>query len=133
RKFAEEMDKLESTVLRREEAITNVTEDLVKANQIIAKLHADNKSAATKLQARSELILQQEKVVENRESEIKSLKEEMKKYIEERIRIEDEMKRHKEDFEDANEKLQDQEKTLKTNETGSIRIWGPISSGVVAL
>ena len=51
------MDKLESTVLRREEAITNVTEDLVKANQIIAKLHADNKSAATKVVALSLLIL----------------------------------------------------------------------------
>jgi len=50
------MDKLESTVLRREEAITNVTEDLVKANQIIAKLHADNKSAA-KVVALSLLIL----------------------------------------------------------------------------
>ncbi|XP_041979633.1 spindle assembly abnormal protein 6 homolog [Aricia agestis] len=105
----------ESLANKNNEAAHTTTEQLIKANQIISKQNNDLIEIKEKLLCRTEIALEQEKVIEQNTKEIYDLKSEIgmsRKNMEE---LKKEIQSLKEKFEHSEKALKDRDETIKNN------------------
>ncbi len=99
------VEEKESVLNRRESAVKAMTEELIKANDIIRKLQAEMRVLNTKLKTRTEVASEQEKVLKQREAEIAELREKA-----------DQATRLAEETDRLRSKNDEKDKTIQSNE-----------------
>ncbi|CAG0903410.1 unnamed protein product [Darwinula stevensoni] len=111
-----QLEALGATLVRREESIRGMSQELFKANQIIKKLQDELHAQLNKLKLRTQVATEQEKVIGEKEAELKSLKEEVEARCRELRRAEDEKQKLEERNQELEQRIRDSEKIIKTNE-----------------
>lgn len=71
----ESLEHKQGQVERREAGIKTMSDDILKANDIIQKLQTEIKTYHSKLKVRSDVIMKQEEVIESKDRELKALKD----------------------------------------------------------
>ncbi|XP_013186836.1 spindle assembly abnormal protein 6 homolog [Amyelois transitella] len=105
----------ESLVNKNNEAAHSTSEQLLKANQIIAKQNSDLIELKEKLLCRTAIALEQEKVIETNTKDIEDYRSEINSLKENIEKINEELRRINE-INDCNEQaLKDRDETIKNN------------------
>jgi len=80
KRLTEMIDEKDQVISRRECAVKTMTEELIKANDIIRKLQGDIRSLNIKLKTRTDVATEQEKFLRQNENDISELQEQLKNY-----------------------------------------------------
>uniref|UniRef100_A0A0K8SFB6 Uncharacterized protein n=1 Tax=Lygus hesperus TaxID=30085 RepID=A0A0K8SFB6_LYGHE len=72
------LQEKEAYIAKKQKTIQSVSEELIKANEIIGKLQKELNTSTTKLKMRTEIALEQEKVIERHEKTVERLEKELK-------------------------------------------------------
>ena len=115
-RLARELEEKQRLVERREKAVKTVTEELMKANEIIGKLQAEVKTQQGKVRLRSSIAGEQEKLLGEKDKELGAIRSE----LEERRNNEEKLAKEVEDCQKREEeqrgKVAELEKLLETKE-----------------
>ncbi|KAF4517778.1 hypothetical protein B566_EDAN002983 [Ephemera danica] len=106
----------EAALNKKQQAQKNLSDDLAKANEIIAKQFGDLQTLKSKLQLRSEIALKVENVLASREKECDELKSKISALECKISELENAHKETQAALTKANEELENKEKALKNNE-----------------
>jgi len=111
-----EMEGKVEVVARRETAVKNVTEELMKANEIIRKLQEQLRQQQAKVKLRSQIASEQEKVLCERDSELADVREQLKTNSEDLALATEKVDTLEGKIGERDKKVEDLEKMIKTNE-----------------
>merc|ERR1712071_367688 len=80
KRLTEMIDEKDQVISRRECAVKTMTEELIKANDIIRKLQGDIRSLNIKLKTRTDVATEQEKFLRQNENDIGDLQDQLKNH-----------------------------------------------------
>lgn len=115
-RLEEVINEKEKNIQRKQGTIQNLTDELVKANEIISKIQKDMTVVSQKLKVRTSIALEQEKVVESNQTKIKELEQILRskeKKIQSLLESENSLKCS---FAELNSTLEIKDKKIKENE-----------------
>ncbi|OQR70632.1 spindle assembly abnormal protein 6-like [Tropilaelaps mercedesae] len=84
RRLEENIEHKQGQLERREEGIKTMSDDIIKANEIIQKLQTEIKTYHSKLKVRADVIMKQEEVIELKDKELSSLRDQIKAGLDDR-------------------------------------------------
>ncbi|RWS11833.1 hypothetical protein B4U79_05594 [Dinothrombium tinctorium] len=112
-KRCEEM-QLESE--RKEKALKQLNEDLVKANEIIRKMQAETQNVYTKLEMLNKVATKQDEVVNEKENRVKKLEHDLKICLERIVKKEEDIKKLNDELSAVRLSCEESKEQIKTNE-----------------
>lgn len=117
KKRAEEaLEQRQAQVVKRETSLKQLAEELNKANDIIRKLQGEIKNIHTKLKMRTQIALEQEKVISDKDQQLVQLKEEASSLKDTIKQKGSENQKLQDELESTSLKLDDIQRQQKTNE-----------------
>ncbi|KAK5601380.1 hypothetical protein CRENBAI_000560, partial [Crenichthys baileyi] len=117
RECVEETAENKELQLRRLEAtVKSLSEELLKANGIIQKLHREVRGLTSKVKVKNTVTVSQEKVLRERQAELQRVDKNLQSAQKQVLSKEEEVKQLKEQLEMTVQKLNESKEVLKTNE-----------------
>jgi len=104
------------TVVRRESAVRNVTEELMKANEIIRKLQDQLKQETNKSKLRGKIAAEQEKLLADKDRELTQVREELKESAEKTADERQTLTDKEEEITQLHDKIEQLDKVNRSNE-----------------
>ncbi len=111
-----ELEEKKGVVVRRETAVKNVSQELLKANEIIRKLQEQNRKENNKIKMGCQIVEEQEKVLQEKDRELESTRKELKEKSERLEARLQEGKMLERQLDEVRETADDLAKKVKTNE-----------------
>ncbi|KAG8039055.1 hypothetical protein G9C98_003362 [Cotesia typhae] len=106
----------ENQVQRKQNALKNVSDEVIKANDIIKKLQNDLESTKTKLKLRTGIALEQERLLDAKQKELGEMQSKLDKLTKELKATKTELDSSKDQLKIMQSQLEDKEKTIKNND-----------------
>ncbi|KAK6620733.1 hypothetical protein RUM43_011028 [Polyplax serrata] len=116
KQFLEEaLNDKEMHMQRKQAAVQGLSSDLMKCNDVIAKLQADLAASKAKMKLRTDIALEQEKVLEKKSLQLAAQSQAINELNEKVTKLEDELTSVKAELEEAKKDLEEKETTIKKN------------------
>lgn len=115
-RLALEVEEKKRLVEKRENAVRNVTGELMKANEIIRKLQEGVKQEQGKSKLRGQIATEQERLLVERERELSECREQLKEGKDSMNKFQSKMEELNDRLMEKNNKIEELEKVIKTNE-----------------
>ncbi|CAG2054482.1 unnamed protein product [Timema podura] len=112
----ESLAEKDRSLQRKQVSLRSLSDELVKANEILTKLQAELTSTNSKLKLRTSIALEQEHLLDTKQKELYMLQVQCNEQTERIKHLEAQEKQLSEALQDANTKLQDKDKLLKNND-----------------
>ncbi|KAH0545771.1 spindle assembly abnormal protein 6 homolog isoform X1 [Cotesia glomerata] len=106
----------ENQVQRKQNALKNVSDEVIKANDIIKKLQNDLESTKTKLKLRTGIALEQERLLDAKQKELGEMQSKLDELTKELKATKTELDSSKDQLKIIQSQLEDKEKTIKNND-----------------
>lgn len=113
----QELSEKKCLVTKRENAVKNVSQELLKANEVIRKLQDQNRKENHKIKLGCQIVQEQEKVLTDKELELENTRKQLKEKSELIDSKEESIKDLEVQLEQIRENADEMTKKLKTNET----------------
>uniref|UniRef100_A0A0K2T197 Spindle assembly abnormal protein 6 homolog [Saccoglossus kowalevskii] n=1 Tax=Lepeophtheirus salmonis TaxID=72036 RepID=A0A0K2T197_LEPSM len=104
-------------ISKRENAVRSVTQELMKANEIIKKFQEQARSQHQKVQLGSNVVQEQERLLSEKETELESIRTQLKSIKEKQNSMELQSQEFELNDNEKNRRIEELEKQIKTNET----------------
>ncbi|EEB16944.1 Spindle assembly abnormal protein, putative [Pediculus humanus corporis] len=115
--FLEEaLNEKEVQLQRKQSAVQTLSADLMKYNDLIAKLQSDLAANKAKMKLRTDIALEQEKVLEKKVQQLTSQANTIKELNEKILKLTEELSAIKNELQEANKKIEEKEMTIKKND-----------------
>ncbi|XP_043204738.1 spindle assembly abnormal protein 6 homolog [Amphibalanus amphitrite] len=111
-----QVTELQSTLTRREKTVKTVSQDLLKANDIIRKLQAETKAHHAKLKLRSQIAVEQERLLTEAAEQRQQLEQQLRETSERQTAAAAHSDRLQTEVAELQAKLETAQKLAKTNE-----------------
>ncbi|XP_034936118.1 spindle assembly abnormal protein 6 homolog [Chelonus insularis] len=106
----------ENQVQRKHNALTNVGEEVMKANEIIRKLQTDLSSTKSKLKLRTSIALEQERLLDVKQKELGELHIKIEEQTAEITKLKFDVNLQKEQIKTLQSQVEEKDKTIKNND-----------------
>ncbi|CAG5093737.1 Similar to SASS6: Spindle assembly abnormal protein 6 homolog (Gallus gallus) [Cotesia congregata] len=106
----------ENQVQRKQNALKNVSDEVIKANDIIKKLQNDLESTKTKLKLRTGIALEQERLLDAKQKELCEMQSKLDELTKELKATKTELDSSKDQLKIMQSQLEDKEKIIKNND-----------------
>ncbi|CAB4063897.1 SAS-6 [Lepeophtheirus salmonis] len=104
-------------ISKRENAVRSVTQELMKANEIIKKFQEQARSQHQKVQLGSNVVQEQERLLSEKETELESIRTQLKSIKEKQNSMELQSQEFELNDNEKNRRIEELDKQIKTNET----------------
>lgn len=104
---------------RKQNSLRNLSDELVKANEILTKLQNELASTKSKLKLRTSIALEQERLLDTKQKEVGQLESKMDNLMKETRDAKTEVEHMKEQVRSQQNQLDEKEKIIKNNDNGN--------------
>lgn len=110
----------DSQLQRKQNSLRNLSDELVKANEILSNLQKELTATKTKLKLRTSIALEQEKLLDSKQKEVGQLETKMEGLIRDARDAKNEVDNLKEQIKTLQHQLEEKEKVIKNNDNGKL-------------
>jgi spindle assembly abnormal protein 6 len=117
KRLEQEVAEKKLLVTKRETAVKNVSQELIKANEVIRKLQDQNRKENHKIKLGCQIVQEQEKVLTDKENELENTRRQLKEKTEALDACQTDLKDLEKRLDETRTVADDLAKKVKTNET----------------
>lgn len=104
---------------RKQNSLKSLSDELVKANEILTKLQNELASTKSKLKLRTSIALEQERLLDSKQKEVGQLETKMESLVRDAKDAKSEVDNLKEQIKTLQHQVEEKERTIKNNDNGN--------------